>query len=116
LTISLVQKKEYESLLSISIEDSEIDITQEKNLYISTPLLQMEPSTTRRFHGTGLGLITSNQLINLMKGSIEVSSAEGKIISFNFAIYLVTSEFNTDKVTQSEATKNEAILTQKIMK
>jgi hypothetical protein len=70
----------------------------------------MESSTTRHFHGTGLGLTTSNQWINLMEGSIEVSRVKGKGIPFNFAIDLVTPEFNTDKVVQSKATKNEAIL------
>jgi signal transduction histidine kinase len=113
LTVSLVQKNEHESLLSISIEDTGIGIDQEKISQIFTPFLQMEASMTRRFRGTGLGLAISNQLINLMKGSIEVSSTKGKGSLFNVAIDLATPKFNSKKVIQSEATKNEAILIQK---
>jgi signal transduction histidine kinase/ActR/RegA family two-component response regulator len=110
LTVSLVPKNEYESLLSISIDDTGIGITQEKISQLFTPFLQMEASSTKRHGGTGLGLTISNQLINLMKGSIEVSSTEGKGSSFNFTIDLVTPEFNTNKTIEIEANKNKEII------
>jgi signal transduction histidine kinase/CheY-like chemotaxis protein len=107
LTVALVQKNEQKSLLSISIEDTGIGIAQDKTSQLFTPFSQMEASTTRRFRGTGLGLAISKRLINLMKGSIEVSSTEGKGSAFNVAIDLITPEFNTNKIIQSEASKNE---------
>jgi signal transduction histidine kinase/CheY-like chemotaxis protein len=113
LTVLLIQKNEHESLLSISIEDTGIGIAQEKISQLFTPFLQMEASTTRHFRGTGLGLTISNQLIKLMKSSIEVSSTEGKGSAFNFAIDLATPKFNSHNVIQSKTTKNETILIKK---
>lgn len=107
LAVSLVQKNEHKSLLSISIEDTGIGIAEEKISQLFTPFSQMEASTTRRFGGTGLGLTISKQLINLMKGSIEVTSTEGKGSFFNFAIDLATPEFTTNKIVKPKATKNE---------
>ena len=107
LNVSLLQKNEQESLLSISIEDTGIGIAQEKISQLFTPFLQMEASTTRRFGGTGLGLTISNQLINLMKSSIQVSSIEGKGSSFNFSIDLATPNFNTEKVIKPKENENE---------
>jgi signal transduction histidine kinase len=107
LTVALVQKNEQKSFLSISIEDTEIGIAQDKTSQLFTPFSQMETSPKKRFRGTGLGLAIPNRLITLMKGSIEVSSTEGKGSSFNVAIDLVTPEFNTNKIMQSEASKHE---------
>jgi signal transduction histidine kinase/CheY-like chemotaxis protein len=92
LIVSLVAKSDDKCLLLFSIEDTGIGIRQDKLPQLFTPFLQMEASTTRRFGGTGLGLSISKQLINLMQGSIDVSSDEGKGSRFNFSIELDASK------------------------
>jgi signal transduction histidine kinase len=94
LVVSLVQKSEEEYLFSFSVEDTGIGIPEDKLAQLFTPFLQMEMSTTRRFGGTGLGLSISKQLINLMDGTIDVSSKEGIGSRFHFTVDLGISVRN----------------------
>src|SRR5690606_1819676 len=52
---------------------------------------QVDSSTTRKYGGTGLGLVICEKLIKLMNGSIEVESIEGKGTTFAFKITVGTS-------------------------
>jgi signal transduction histidine kinase/DNA-binding response OmpR family regulator len=65
---------EHNFALRIHIEDTGIGIPADKLTIIFDKFTQADSSTTREFGGTGLGLAISKQLMNLMGGTISVSS------------------------------------------
>jgi two-component system sensor histidine kinase/response regulator len=74
--------------LEVSVRDSGIGIAPENQARIFEAFTQAESSTTRRFGGTGLGLVISTRLIRLMGGELELSSALGEGSTFTFALEL----------------------------
>ena len=74
--------------LQISIQDTGIGIAEEKLGVIFEMFTQADASTTREFGGTGLGLAISKQLVEIMGGSIAVSSHAGLGSTFSFTLDL----------------------------
>ena len=74
--------------LNCSIVDSGIGIEEENLSKVFNSFAQADSSTTRKFGGTGLGLSISKHLVELMNGSIAVSSVVGKGTNFSFEIEL----------------------------
>lgn len=59
------------------ISDTGIGIAPETIRRLFQPFMQADASTTRRFGGTGLGLVISKRLANLLGGDIAVTSELG---------------------------------------
>ncbi|HET8707218.1 MAG TPA: 7TM diverse intracellular signaling domain-containing protein, partial [Pseudomonadales bacterium] len=62
----------------IEVVDSGIGIPEEMQYKLFQAYSQTDVATARKFGGTGLGLIISKQLVELMNGEINFSSEEGK--------------------------------------
>jgi putative nucleotidyltransferase with HDIG domain len=62
----------------IEVEDTGIGIPKDHLPDIFKRFQQVDASSTRRYEGTGLGLTIVKEAIDLMKGSIEAFSEEGK--------------------------------------
>ncbi len=75
--VSIEEENASELLLSIAVSDTGIGIPADRLDSIFQPFTQADASMTRRFGGTGLGLTISRQLVELMGGSISLSSDEG---------------------------------------
>lgn len=77
--------------LNFSVEDSGIGMSAEEQAKLFQAFSQADSSTTRRFGGTGLGLIISRNLLKLMGSDISlVSSPEkGAIFSFDLLLGIV---------------------------
>ncbi|NVD71781.1 response regulator [Duganella sp. BJB1802] len=84
----LVERGEDEGTLRFTVRDTGIGMSGEQLGRLFSPFTQADLSTTRRFGGTGLGLTISKDLIELLGGSIEVSSTTGEGSAFSFTLPL----------------------------
>ncbi|GAC1442869.1 MAG: hybrid sensor histidine kinase/response regulator [Sediminibacterium sp.] len=72
--------------LSFEVRDSGIGIPADKLENLFKSFSQIDSSTTRKYGGTGLGLVISEKLVSLMGGSITVESKPGEGSTFTFTI------------------------------
>ncbi len=73
-------------LFSFSVRDTGIGISEHQRQRIFKAFSQADASTSRKFGGTGLGLIISSKLANLMGSSIVLDSEVNKGSTFSFSI------------------------------
>jgi len=84
--VALEEHRDEDIVLSFSIKDTGIGIAEEKLKHLFKAFSQVDSSTTRKYGGTGLGLVICEKLIQLMGGDIRVESEEGKGTNFLFTI------------------------------
>jgi PAS domain S-box-containing protein len=86
--VKLLEEGEVDCLLRFSVRDTGIGIPEHRIGVLFNKFMQVDTSTTRKFGGTGLGLAISRQLVEMMGGSIGVTSHEGKGSEFYFTVHL----------------------------
>ena len=74
--------------LAVSVRDTGIGIPKDRMDRLFQSFSQVDFSTTRRYGGTGLGLVISQRLVGLMGSEIEVSSEPDKGTEFQFSLVL----------------------------
>ncbi|MFC3031881.1 two-component sensor histidine kinase BarA [Pseudoalteromonas fenneropenaei] len=89
---------EQRASLLISVSDTGVGIAQEKQDTLFTPFGQADSSITRKFGGTGLGLIITKHIVEAMGGRITLNSApgNGSCFTFNAVFDLPSHLFNAD--------------------
>jgi signal transduction histidine kinase/CheY-like chemotaxis protein len=77
--------------LQVSVRDTGIGIPADRMNRLFRSFSQVDASTTRRYGGTGLGLVICKQLSELMGGRMWVESTPGKGSTFHFTILVEAS-------------------------
>jgi PAS domain S-box-containing protein len=102
ITVSAEHLDFKDYLIKFNVRDTGLGIPKDKIDRLFKPFSQVDSSTTRSFGGTGLGLVISKKIVELMGGDIGVNSVEGKGSNFFFSIR-VESVTSDKKVYQFES-------------
>jgi len=92
--------------LQIRIEDSGIGISKEAISFLFKPFSQADSSISRKFGRTGLGLVISYKLCELMNGSLSVDSRIGAGSTFTATISCEEANLQESKPSEISAIKS----------
>ena len=114
LSLSIIEAKEDSVDIQFSVTDTGIGMSDEQMSRLFQTYAQADSSITRKYGGSGLGLKISKYLIEMMDGSISVTSQPEQGSTFTFNVIqtidrqvIAQSESNNDTQTQATDVNND---------
>ena len=104
--VSLAGKEDERFQLRFSIRDTGIGVPEDRQSRLFKPFSQADMSTTRKYGGTGLGLIISKQLVTMMGGKIgfETQLNKGSTFWFTVAFQEASMPINPERMARPSLT------------
>jgi len=81
--------------IRVEVSDTGIGISPAQQERLFSSFEQAESSTTRKYGGTGLGLVISKRIVEMMKGDIWIESELGKGSRFIFTVHVTRGKEET---------------------
>jgi len=105
IDISLIEEVDGICELRVQVTDSGIGIAAEQQKKLFNAFEQAESGMNREYGGTGLGLVISKKIVELMDGTIFLESELGKGSKFVFTVKMRRSEKRLESPTVSNKKK-----------
>ncbi|KAL6071649.1 ATPase/histidine kinase/DNA gyrase B/HSP90 domain containing protein, variant 2 [Balamuthia mandrillaris] len=82
-----------------------------EKLFQFQPFTQIDNSTSRKYEGTGLGLVICNRIVQLMNGTIDITSVVGEGSTFTATVEL---ELNADASDSNAPSRRNSLMPRRI--
>jgi PAS domain S-box-containing protein len=95
------------TLFRILVKDTGVGLTSDQKENLFQPFMQADNSTTRKYGGTGLGLVLSQRLTNALGGNIFIEASEATQNGCTFGVTFVAEV--SKEVTTKEKIKDDSL-------
>ena len=112
IDLRLANADDATKVMQFDVTDSGIGISADRLKALFQPFSQLDASMTRRFGGTGLGLVISRRLAQLLGGDISVQSVPGQGSTFSVTIAAEAFQPAANRAAETGPAAEEPVTTQ----
>jgi len=116
LRISVESSSSDKTMLRFSVQDTGIGISAEDQKRLFQSFQQLDASSTRKFGGTGLGLVISKQLALMMHGAVGLESEKNVGSTFWFTAQFKKQEMGRNLAVGSQSQLEAELITRHTLK